>query len=122
MGEAGGAPKALAASFCGAGARHARARRAAKKKTMDDFSHTPKLTIPLSFFPLLPSSEQATYRVAAIAATVGFLAIAATAVHARFSWHRPDGDVPTVEAAATLLLALGGVVSRKRERVGWLVD
>ena len=66
-----------------------------------------------SLAPLPPcsvNSEQATYRVAAIAATVGFFAVAAAAVHARFSWHRPDGDVPPVEAAATLLLALGGVV------------
>ena len=69
--------------------------------------------------PPLPISEQAAYRVSAIAATVGFFALAGAAVHARFSWGRPDGDVPIAEAVATLLLALGGAV---REERGWRAD
>jgi hypothetical protein len=41
---------------------------------------------------------------------VGIVALAAFAVHARFSWMREEGDVPATEAAATMLLALGGMV------------
>ena len=54
--------------------------------------------------------EQLVYKFSAIAATVGIVALAAFAVHARFSWMREEGDVPATEAAATMLLALGGMV------------
>jgi len=56
--------------------------------------------------------EQMTYKVSAIAASIGVTALAIAAVHYRFSWHVRDGaDFPTLEAVATLLLTVGGVVS-----------
>ena len=55
--------------------------------------------------------EQMTYKVSAIAASIGVTALAIAAVHYRFSWHIRDGaDFPTLEALATLLLTVGGVV------------
>jgi len=51
-------------------------------------------------------------QVSAIAASIGVTALAIAAVHYRFSWHVRDGaDFPTLEAVATLLLTVGGVVS-----------
>ncbi len=56
--------------------------------------------------------EQMTYKVSAIAASVGVTALAIAAVYYRFSWHMRDGaEFPTLEAVATLLLTIGGVVS-----------
>ena len=53
-----------------------------------------------------------TYKVSAIAASVGVTALAIAAVYYRFSWHMRDGaEFPTLEAVATLLLTIGGVVS-----------
>jgi membrane associated rhomboid family serine protease len=55
--------------------------------------------------------EQATYRAAAIMASTGVTAMAIAAVYLRFTWHMRDNtEFPTLEAAATLLLTLGGVV------------
>ena len=55
--------------------------------------------------------EQMTYKVSAIAASVGVTALAIAAVYYRFSWHMRDGaEFPTIEAIATLLLTVGGVV------------
>ena len=52
-----------------------------------------------------------TYKVSAIAASVGVTALAIAAVHYRFSWHIRDGaEIPIAEAVATLLLTVGGVV------------
>ena len=52
-----------------------------------------------------------TYKVSAIAASVGVTALAIAAVHYRFSWHIRDGaEFPIAEAVATLLLTVGGVV------------
>lgn len=79
------------------------------------------LSLALSTRPLTPFffqkstsfdslREQLVYKFSAIAATVGIVALAAFAVHARFSWMREEGDVPATEAAATMLLALGGMV------------
>ena len=76
--------------------------RSKKKKTRPLFFSFEKLKIN--------DREQLVYKFSAIAATVGIVALAAFAVHARFSWMREEGDVPATEAAATMLLALGGMV------------
>ena len=56
--------------------------------------------------------EQTTYKVAAIAASAGVTAMAISAVYFRFTWNMRDGsEFPMLEAAATLLLTFGGVVS-----------
>jgi beta-carotene 3-hydroxylase len=55
--------------------------------------------------------QQTIYKVSAIAASLGVTALAIAAVHYRFSWHaRDNGAFPTLEACATLLLTIGGVV------------
>ena len=70
-------------------------------------------------------SEKTTYRIAAIAASIGVTSLAIVAVHARFAYGRPDGaDVPASEALATMLLAGGGAVGmemyvRWAHRVLW---
>ena len=49
----------------------------------------------------------------AIAASLGISSLAVAAVWYRFVWHLNDtnGELPVGEAAATLLLTLGGAVS-----------
>ena len=70
-------------------------------------------------------SEQTTYRISAIAASIGVTSLAIVAVYARFAYGRPDGaDVPASEALATMLLAGGGAVgmemyARWAHRVLW---
>lgn len=55
--------------------------------------------------------EQVTYRVAAIAATVGLTVLAVAATYARFSWHVLDtGENAWVEMLATLALVFGGAI------------
>ena len=61
---------------------------------------------------MLLCRQQTIYKVSAIAASLGVTALAIAAVHYRFSWHaREGGAFPTLEACATLLLTIGGVVS-----------
>ena len=56
--------------------------------------------------------HQLTYKIAAISASLGVTSLAILAVHYRFAWHMENGgDVPWAEAAATILLTFGGVVS-----------
>lgn len=56
--------------------------------------------------------HQLTYKIAAISASLGVTSLAIVAVHYRFAWHmRNGGDVPWAEAALTILLTFGGVVS-----------
>lgn len=56
--------------------------------------------------------HQLTYKIAAISASLGVTSLAILAVHYRFAWHMQNGgDVPYLEAAATILLTFGGVVS-----------
>lgn len=57
--------------------------------------------------------EQSVYKVSAIAASLGISSLAVAAVWYRFVWHLNDtgGEFPVGEAAATLLLTLGGAVS-----------
>ena len=49
----------------------------------------------------------------AVAASLGVASLAVAAVYYRFVWHLQEagGDFPMGEAAATLLLTLGGAVS-----------
>lgn len=56
--------------------------------------------------------EQSVYKVSAIAASLGISSLAVAAVWYRFVWHLNDsgGEFPVGEAAATLLLTLGGAV------------
>jgi thiol:disulfide interchange protein len=52
------------------------------------------------------------YKVSAIAASLGVTSLAVAAVWLRFHWHmEAGGDFPWAEAAATLLLTIGGAVS-----------
>lgn len=52
------------------------------------------------------------YKVSAIAASLGVTSLAVTAVYLRFHWHmQAGGEFPWAEAAATLLLTIGGAVS-----------
>ena len=61
-----------------------------------------------------------TYKVSAIAASVGVTALAIAAVHYRFSWHIRDGaEFPIAEAVATLLLTVGGVVRTLTRHPGY---
>lgn len=56
--------------------------------------------------------EQMVYKVSAIAASLGVTSLAVAAVWLRFHWHmEAGGDFPWAEAAATLLLTIGGAVS-----------
>ena len=54
-----------------------------------------------------------TYQMSAIAASLGVTSLAVAAVYCRFSWHMDgsDGTFPWADAAATLLLTIGGAVS-----------
>ena len=53
------------------------------------------------------------YKVSAIAASLGVTSLAVAAVWLRFHWHmEAGGEFPWAEAAATLLLTIGGAVSR----------
>ena len=54
--------------------------------------------------------EQATYRVAAVAASVGVLSLAIFATYYRIAWHLENGEsFPYAELASTLALVGGGV-------------
>lgn len=56
--------------------------------------------------------HQLTYKIAAISASLGVTSLAILAVHYRFAWHMDNGgEVPWLEAACTILLTFGGVVS-----------
>lgn len=55
--------------------------------------------------------EQMVYKVSAIAASLGVISLAVAAVYLRFHWHmEAGGEFPWAEAAATLLLTIGGAV------------
>jgi beta-carotene 3-hydroxylase len=55
--------------------------------------------------------EQMVYKVSAIAASLGVTSLAVAAVWLRFHWHmEAGGDFPWAEAAATLLLTIGGAI------------
>jgi hypothetical protein len=55
------------------------------------------------------------YKVSAIAASAGVISLAIVAVYLRFYWHMEAGrEFPWVEAAATLLLTIGGAVGLGR--------
>ncbi len=56
--------------------------------------------------------EQASYQLAAIAATSGVVTLAIVATYLRFQWHH-DEDIPWQEVVATLMLVAGGVVSKR---------
>ena len=64
-----------------------------------------------TFMPV--SREQSIYKFSAIAASLGISSLAVAAVYYRFVWnmHATGGEFPVAEAAATLLLTLGGAVS-----------
>jgi len=56
--------------------------------------------------------HQLTYKVAAISASLGVTSLAVLAVHYRFAWNLNNGgEFPFLEAALTMLLTFGGVVS-----------
>ena len=57
--------------------------------------------------------EQTVYKMSAIAATLGIGSLAVAAIYYRFAMHMAasGGEFPLYEAAATLLLTMGGAVS-----------
>ena len=57
--------------------------------------------------------EQTVYKMSAIAATLGIGSLAVAAIYYRFAMHMAasGGEFPLGEAAATLLLTMGGAVS-----------
>lgn len=95
--------------------------RAAWHPESDSRRYRTLLSLP--FPPFLYVShlrrEQASYQLAAIAATSGVLTLAIVATYLRFQWHH-DEDIPWEEVVGTLALVAGGVVSQPQTRGAFL--